>query len=98
MFSGLWGIDKGIFFNLLMEKLEIDCFGAAETNLHWDIAQASLIKILDLKKGSRTAYVCNKNKRINKKKGETCITMKNNMDSMWKKCEKTEYVWDDGHG
>ena len=31
--SGLWGTDKGRYFNSLMEKLEVDCFGAAETNL-----------------------------------------------------------------
>ena len=32
---------------------------------------------LDLKKGSRTAYACNKNERTNEKqRGGTCITMK----------------------
>ena len=63
--SGLWRTDKGRFFNSLMEILEIDCFGAVETNLQLDIAQTSLIKFLDLKKGSITVYACNKNERIN---------------------------------
>ena len=31
--SGLWGTDKGRYFISLMGKLEVDCFGAAETNL-----------------------------------------------------------------
>ena len=48
-----------------MEKLEIDCFGAIKTNLQWDLERASPIKILDLKKASRTAYVYNNNEKIN---------------------------------
>ena len=32
--SGLRGTDTGRFFNSLVERLEIDFFGAAETNLH----------------------------------------------------------------
>ena len=69
-----------------MEKIEIDCFGAAETNLHWDMAQNSLIKILDLKKGLRTVYACNKNKQVTQSKGlEYVLQLKNNMDSMLKK-------------
>ena len=60
-----------------MKKLEIDCFEAAETNLHWDIAQTSPIKILHLKKGTRSAYACNKNERVNEKQRVgTCITVK----------------------
>ena len=54
--SGLWGTDKGRYFNTLMEKLEVDCFGAAETNLQWGMAQTSLIKLLDLKKDTKTVY------------------------------------------
>ena len=31
--SGLWRTYKGRYFNSLMKILEVDCFGAAETNL-----------------------------------------------------------------
>ena len=31
--SGPRGTDKGKYFGTLMETLEVDCFGAAETNL-----------------------------------------------------------------
>ena len=55
----------------------VDCFGTAEKNFQWDMARTSPIKILDLKKGSRTAYVCNKNERTNEKqRSGTCIKMK----------------------
>ena len=60
-----------------MKKLEVDCFGAVETNLQLNMAQTSPIKILDLKKGSRTAYMYSKNERTNEKqRGGKCITMK----------------------
>ena len=29
------GVDKGKYFASLLDKLEVDCFGAAETNLQW---------------------------------------------------------------
>ena len=35
---------KGDFFNLLMKKLKIGCFGAAKINLYWYMAQNSSIK------------------------------------------------------
>ena len=60
-----------------MDKLKVDCFGVVETDFQWDMAQKSLIKILNLKKGSRTAYARNKNERTNEKqRSGTCITMK----------------------
>ena len=58
-------------------EMEVYCFGASEINLQWDMTWTSLIKILDLKKGSRSTYTCNKNERTNEKqRGRTCITMK----------------------
>ncbi len=75
--SGLWGTDKGRYFTALIKKLDVDCFGAAETNLQWTMAQTSPTKILNLKQGSRTKYSCNKNETITEKQqGGTCITMK----------------------
>ena len=75
--SGLWGTDKGRYFTSLIKKLDVDCFGAAETNLQWKMAKTSPIKILNLKQGSRTKYMCNKNETITEKQqGGTCITMK----------------------
>ena len=67
---------RGIFQHTRGE-MEVDYFGASEINLQWDMTWTSPIKILGLKKGSRSAYVCNKNKRINEKqRGGTCITLK----------------------
>ena len=37
--SGIKGADKGGFFGKLMETLEVDCFGSAETNLQWKLAK-----------------------------------------------------------
>ena len=59
-----------------MKKLEADCSRVAE-KMQWEIACTSPIEILDLKKGTKTAYTCNKNKRTNEKQREgTYITMK----------------------
>ena len=44
---------KGKYFNSLMEKLKVDCFGAAETNLQWNVARTPPIKTFNLKKGSK---------------------------------------------
>ena len=89
--SGLWGTDKGRYFNSLMERLEVDCFGAAETNLQWNMARTSPIKILNLKQGSKTVYACNKNETTTEKQqGGTCITMKERYGQYVKKMGKDE--------
>ena len=59
--SGIKGVDKGGFFGKLMETLEVDCFGASETNLQWKLAKNSPSKIIGLSKHTRTAYECNRN-------------------------------------
>ena len=74
--SGPRGTDKGRYFGKLMELLEVDCFGATETNLQWNMTRSSPWKLLDLKSGSRTAYACNKNEQTTiKQQGGTCITI-----------------------
>ena len=40
--SGPRGTDKGKYFGKLMETLEVDCFGAAETNLRWNMSMVNL--------------------------------------------------------
>ena len=35
------GVDKGKYFSGLINKMEIDCFGAAETNLYWEMARTT---------------------------------------------------------
>ena len=59
--SGIKGADKGGFFQEIDGDLEVDCFGAAETNLQWKIAKNSPSKIIGLGKHTRTAYACNSN-------------------------------------
>ena len=54
--SGPHGTDKGRYFGKLMEALEVDCFGAAETNLQWNMSKSSPHKLLSLQVGDRTAY------------------------------------------
>ena len=65
--SGIKGADKGGYFGKLMETLEVDCFGAAETNLQWKLAQNSPSKIIGLGKNTRTAYACNNNEQTTEK-------------------------------
>ena len=60
-----------------MEKLEVYCFGAAETNLQWNMARTPPMKTFNLKKGPRTIYTYNKNETTTEKQqGGTCISMK----------------------
>ena len=43
--SHIKGVDKGKYFSSLLNKLEIDGFGAAETNLNWNMAHTSPKKV-----------------------------------------------------
>ena len=74
--SGIKGADKGGFFGKLMENLDVDCFGAAETNLQWKLAKNSPSKIIGLGKNTRTAYACNRNEQTTEKQqGGTIVSM-----------------------
>ena len=74
--SGIKGADKGGYFGKLMETLDVDCFGAAETNLQWRLAKNSPSKILGLGKHTRTAFACNNNEHTTEKQqGGTVISM-----------------------
>ena len=33
--SHVKGVDKGKYLSLILNKLEVDCFGSTETSLHW---------------------------------------------------------------
>ena len=70
------GVDKGKYFSTLLDKLEIDCFGAVETNLQWKITRTSPRKVLDLSHDTKTTYACNDNEQTTKKQqGGTCVTI-----------------------
>ena len=74
--SGPRGTDKGKYFGKLMETLEVDCFGAAETNLQWNMSKSTPKKLLSLNPGDRTSYACNKHETTTvKQQGGTCLTM-----------------------
>ena len=74
--SGIKGAAKRGFFGKLMETLEVDCFGAAETNLQWKLAKNTPSKIIGLSKNTRTAYACNENEQTTEKQqGGTIISM-----------------------
>lgn len=52
----------------------MDCFGEAETNLHWKMTKMSPRKLLDLTPEIKTSYACNENENLTpKKQGGTCI-------------------------
>ena len=71
------GMDKEKFFSSILNKLEVDCFGAAETNLNWKMTtMAPWNLLLDLSPGTKNSFVCNENEAITlKQQGGTCITM-----------------------
>ena len=70
------GVDKGKYFSTLLDKLEIDCFGAVETNLQWKMMRTSPRKVLDLSHDTKTTYACNDNEQtIKKQQGGTCVTI-----------------------
>ena len=69
-------VDKGKFFSSLLSKLEVDCFGAAETNLNWKITTRSPRNLLDLSMDIRSSFACGENEATTlKQQGGTCITM-----------------------
>ena len=74
--SHVKGVDKGKYFSGLLNKLEIDCFGAAETNLHWDMVRTTPKKVLYLPNETKNVYAYNTNENNTKKQqGGTCVTI-----------------------
>ena len=61
------GVDMGKYFASLLDKLEIDCFGAAETNLQLEMTRTSPRKLLDLSQDTKTSYACNENELMTSK-------------------------------
>ena len=54
-------VDKGKFFSSILNKLEVDCFGAAVTNLNWRMTTRSPRNLLDLSMDTRSSFACNEN-------------------------------------
>ena len=74
--SHVKGVDKGKYFSGLINKLEIDCFGAAETNLQWEMVRTTPKKVLYLAKETKCVHAYNSNEHNTiKQQGGTCVTI-----------------------